>query len=119
MAVLVYAESLTGSIKKAALEAVTYGKQTAAALGTECIALTIGKADDSDRLGKCGASKVYNVAASDDFDAQVYAEIIANAAKKLNADCVIFRALFFRKIISRSRSCTPRSRNGFCCHHRS
>lgn len=90
MAVLVYAESLTGSIKKAALEAVTYGKQTAAALGTECIALTIGKADHSDRLGKCGADKVYNVAASDDFDAQVYAGIIGNAAKKLNADCVVF-----------------------------
>ncbi|MGH1337361.1 MAG: electron transfer flavoprotein subunit alpha/FixB family protein [Aureispira sp.] len=90
MAVLVYAESLSGSIKKAALEAVTYGKQTAAALGTECIALTIGQADDSDKLGQCGADKVYNVAASNDFDAQVYAGIIANAAKKLNADCVVF-----------------------------
>lgn len=90
MAVLVYAESLTGSVKKAALEAVTYGKQTATALGTECIALTIGQADDSDKLGKCGADKVYNVAASNDFDAQVYAGIIANAAKKLNADCVVF-----------------------------
>ncbi|MFK7799175.1 MAG: electron transfer flavoprotein subunit alpha/FixB family protein [Aureispira sp.] len=90
MAVLVYAESLTGSVKKAALEAVTYGKQTAAALGTECIALTIGQADDSDKLGKCGADKVYNVAASNDFDAQVYAAIIANAAKKLGADCVVF-----------------------------
>ena len=90
MAVLVYAESLTGSIKKAALEAVTYGKQTANALGTECIALTIGQADDSDKLGKCGADKVYNVAASNDFDAQVYAAIIANAAQKLGADCVVF-----------------------------
>lgn len=90
MAVLVYAESLTGSVKKAALEAVTYGKQTATALGTECIALTIGQADDSDKLGKCGADKVYNVAASNDFDAQVYAAIIANAAKKLGADCVVF-----------------------------
>jgi electron transfer flavoprotein alpha subunit len=90
MAVLVYAESLTGSIKKAALEAVTYGKQTAAALGTECIALTIGQADDSDKLGMCGADKVYNVAASNDFDAQIYAGIISNAAKKLNANCVVF-----------------------------
>jgi electron transfer flavoprotein alpha subunit len=90
MAVLVYAESLTGSIKKAALEAVTYGKQAAAALGTECIALTIGQADDSDKLGKCGADKVYNVAASNDFDAQVYAAIVANAAQKLGADCVVF-----------------------------
>lgn len=38
MAVLVFAESLTGSIKKPALEALTYGAQTANKLGTTCIA---------------------------------------------------------------------------------
>jgi electron transfer flavoprotein alpha subunit len=90
MAVLVYAESLTGSIKKAATEAVTYGKLTAQALGTECVALTIGKADGAEILGQYGASKVYNVAASDDFDAQSYAAIISNAAEAINADVVIF-----------------------------
>jgi electron transfer flavoprotein alpha subunit len=90
MSVLVFAESLAGSIKKAATEAVTYGKLTAQVLGTECIALTIGTADGAETLGQYGASKVYNVTASDDFDAQSYAGIISNAAKALNADVVIF-----------------------------
>lgn len=90
MAVLVFAESLSGSIKKAALEAVTYGHKVAQSLGTDCIALTIGKAEAAASLGQYGASKVYNVAASDEFDAQVYAAIISNAAKKLGADVVVF-----------------------------
>jgi len=90
MAVLVFAESLSGSIKKAALEAVTYGHKVAQSLGTDCIALTIGKSEGAAALGQYGASKVYNVAASDDFDAQVYAAVISNAATKLGADVVIF-----------------------------
>lgn len=90
MAVLVYAESLTGSIKKAALEAVTYGKQTAAALGTECIALTIGKADGQETLGQYGATKVCNVATDADFDPQVYAAVISDAAQQLGANVVVF-----------------------------
>lgn len=90
MAVLVYAESLTGSIKKAAIEAVTYGNLTAQSLGTECIALTIGTAEGAASLGQYGAAKVYNVAASDDFDAQVYAQIISEAATQVGADVVVF-----------------------------
>jgi electron transfer flavoprotein alpha subunit len=90
MAVLVFAESLSGSIKKAALEAVTYGNLAAQVLGTECIALTIGTATGAETLGQHGASKVYNVAASDDFDSQAYATIISAAAAKLGADCVVF-----------------------------
>jgi electron transfer flavoprotein alpha subunit len=90
MAVLVFAESLSGSIKKAAIEAVTYGNLTAKAMGTECIALTIGTSTGAEVLGQYGASKVCNVAASDDFDAQVYASIISDAAAQLGADTVVF-----------------------------
>jgi electron transfer flavoprotein alpha subunit len=90
MAVLVFAESLNGSIKKAALEAVTYGNLTAKALGTECVALTIGTATGAETLGQYGAAKVYNVAGSDEFDSQAYAAIISSAAAKLGADTVVF-----------------------------
>jgi len=90
MSVLVFAESLSGSIKKAALEAVTYGNLTAQALGTECVALTIGTANGGEILGQYGASKVYNVAASDDFDSQSYAAIISAAAAKVGATVVVF-----------------------------
>lgn len=90
MSVLVFAESLNGTIKKAAQEAVAYGNQAAKALGTECLVLTIGKADAAGELGKLGATKVYNVNASNDFDAQVYASIIAQAAQQLSANLIVF-----------------------------
>lgn len=90
MSVLVFAESLTGSIKKVAQEAVAYGYQAAKAMGTECFALTIGNAEGAAELGKIGATKVYNVAASNDFDAQVYASIIAQAAEQLGASLIVF-----------------------------
>jgi electron transfer flavoprotein alpha subunit len=90
MSVLVFAESLSGTVKKAAQEAVAYGYQAAKAMGTDCIAITIGKADAATELGKYGAAKVYNVAASNDFDAQVYASIIAQAAEQLSASLIVF-----------------------------
>jgi electron transfer flavoprotein alpha subunit len=90
MSVLVFAESLTGNIKKVAQEAVAYGYQAAKAMGTECFALTIGNAEGAAELGKIGATKVYNVAASNEFDAQVYASIIAQAADQLGASLIVF-----------------------------
>jgi electron transfer flavoprotein alpha subunit len=90
MSVLVFAESLTGTIKKAAQEAVAYGYQAAKILGTDCLALTIGTSEGADALGQFGASKVYNVDASNDFDAQVYSSIIAQAAEQLGATLIVF-----------------------------
>lgn len=90
MAVLVFAESLTGLIKKAALEVVTYGYQVAQALETECIALTIGAAEGAASLGQYGATKVYNVATNKAFDSQVYASILAQASDQLGADVIVF-----------------------------
>jgi electron transfer flavoprotein alpha subunit len=90
MAVLVFAESLTGKIKKTALEAVAYGYKVAQQQGTTCIALTIGKADGAEQLGVYGAAKVLNFAAATHFDAQVFAAIIAEVAKENSADVVVF-----------------------------
>jgi len=89
MAVLVFAESLTGQIKKGALEAVAYGSQTAKALGTKCIAVTVGKADGADTLSEYGADEVYSVAYDGGFDSQVYTAALAGAAEKLGADVII------------------------------
>ena len=61
--VLVFAETNKGKFKKAAFEAVTYGYKTAQILGTDCVALTLGTAEDAGQLGKYGASKVYQYAA--------------------------------------------------------
>ena len=88
MSVLVYTESPKGNFKKAALEAVTYGKKVADLLGTTCAALTIGSVNDAGQLGQYGASTVYNVAGGD-FDSQVFAATIADAAKQAGASVVI------------------------------
>ncbi|MEM1218534.1 MAG: electron transfer flavoprotein subunit alpha/FixB family protein [Bacteroidota bacterium] len=89
--VLVFAESQKGQFKKAAFEAVTFGKQTADALGTSCVALTLGSSDNAGELGVYGAEKVYTV--GDDslnrFDSQVYTKVIAAAANELGASVVV------------------------------
>lgn len=90
--VLVYAESPGGELKKAAFEAVTYGKKTAEVLGTECIAITLGSnVGNAGQLGKYGASKVYNLSSAnlDNFDSQVFSKVLAKAAQDLGADTVI------------------------------
>lgn len=89
MAVLVFAESLTGKIKKGALEAVAYGSQTAKALGTKCIAVTVGSPEGGDTLGEYGADEVYNVGYDGGFDSRVYTAALAGAAEKLGADVIV------------------------------
>ena len=88
--VLVYAESPKGQFKKSAFEAVTYGKMVADAMGKSCTALVIGNAENAGQLGKYGASKVVQAnGAFENFDSQVFASIIANAAKEIGAEVVI------------------------------
>ncbi|OAV42641.1 electron transfer flavoprotein subunit alpha/FixB family protein [Lewinella sp. 4G2] len=87
--VLVFAEAVNGNFKKAAHEAVTYGTKTAAALGTDCVALTIGSVNDAGNLGRFGATKVYNVPGVDSFDSGVYTAAIAGTAQQLGAKTII------------------------------
>lgn len=89
MSVLVYAESPGGELKKAALEAVTYGHKVAQLYGTDVIALTIGEVSGAGILGQYGASKVLNVPSAKDFDSQVYTKIIAGIAQKMGANVII------------------------------
>lgn len=87
--VLVFAEASKGHFKKAAFEAVTYGKKIATALGTDCAALTLGSVENAGQLGEYGASAVYNVAGVGAFDSQVYTTVIADAAKEKGATVVV------------------------------
>ena len=89
--VLVFAESPRGNLKKAAFEAVTYGKKVAGALGTDCVALTLGAVKDAGELGRYGASRVLNVAdaALNNFDSQTYAAAIADVAKNNGATVIV------------------------------
>lgn len=91
MAILVYAESLTGDCKKPAFEAVYYGSQLAEKSGTECIALVLGEANNAPELGEYGADKVLQVTHDNlkDFDSQVYSAVIAQVVEQVNANRVI------------------------------
>lgn len=91
MSVLVYVESPKGHIKKTGNEVITYGARLAAAAGTECIALLIGKADDPASCGLYGASRVIhaNAASELDFDSQSFTSLIADVAGRTGANYVI------------------------------
>lgn len=91
--ILVYTESEEGKIKKIALEAVAYAKGIADQMGTSVTAVSIN-ANDISELGKYGASKVLQV--SNDklgkFNAEAYADVLAQAAKNEDAKVIVVTA---------------------------
>jgi electron transfer flavoprotein alpha subunit len=93
MSVLVFAESSEGKFKKIAFEAVSYGKKIATQLGTQLVALTIN-AENASEVATYGAEKIIKVNDGDlaTFNAQITAAIIAQAAKKENAEVVVIDA---------------------------
>ena len=90
MSVLVYTESEEGKMKTIALEAVAYAKGIADQMGTSVTAISIN-AGDTSTLGKYGATKILQT--SDEklgkFNAEAYADVIAQAAKKEDAKVII------------------------------
>lgn len=90
MSVLVYTESENGKLKKNAFEVASYAKEVAGQLGTSAIAVTFNAQDD-DRLGEYGISKVLKV--SNDqlhtFNAKAFANVIAQAVEKKEAKVLI------------------------------
>ena len=91
MSVLVFIDQSEGHIKKSSFEAASYGAKVAEQLGTTAEGIVLGSvADDVAALGNYGIKKVHTVAdaALNNFDAQVYTKIIAQAAA--NADVIVF-----------------------------
>ncbi|TQD39804.1 electron transfer flavoprotein subunit alpha/FixB family protein [Haloflavibacter putidus] len=90
MSVLVYTESENGKFKKAAFEAASYAKGIADKMDTNVTAVSVNAEDTSD-LGKYGVSKVLKV--NNDklqkFNADAYADVIAQAAKNEDAKVVV------------------------------
>jgi len=93
MSVLVFIDQSEGQIKKSSYEAASYAAQTAEKLGTVAEAIVLGTvADDLAALGNYGIKKVHTVADAslNNFDAQVYAKVISQAAEQTGADVVVF-----------------------------
>ncbi|MGB4775468.1 MAG: electron transfer flavoprotein subunit alpha/FixB family protein [Daejeonella sp.] len=101
MSVIVYVENENGLFKKSTFEVISYAKSVASLLGTELTAISIGDVNETElsNLGKYGASKVLNVSNEKlkTFVNQAYASIIAEAAKKENANVVILANSFTGK----------------------
>ncbi len=93
MSVLIFIDQSEGQVKKASLEALTYGAKVAEQLGTTAEGVVLGKSkDDLAALGKYGVKKIHQVSndALDHFDAQVYTKVIAQAVEASGATVVIF-----------------------------
>jgi len=91
--VLVYIDQADQQIKKASLEALSYGAAIAQQLGISIEALVLGTVqDDLTNLGKYGASKVHHLKNEllNSLDVKVHSTLIAAAAKKLNATVLVF-----------------------------
>jgi len=98
MAILVYTENWDGKLKKASYELVNYAHAIAQMYNTEVIALTIGKTEAGafEALAKYGASKLVQVTNEklNNFVAQAYTDVIAQACAKYNATVLIFNNNF-------------------------
>jgi electron transfer flavoprotein alpha subunit len=93
MSVLVFIDTAEDHVKKASLEALSYGAKVAAQLGTTAEGVALGKAPaDLSALGKYGVKKIHHVTNStlDHFDAQVYTNVIAQVAQASGAKVIIF-----------------------------
>ncbi len=103
MSVLIFAESAEGKFKKAAFEAVSYGKQVAAKTGGDavvlCAAQNLPSSEDLAALGKYGANKVLSVALSDDRPAAM-AEALVAAANSLGAKVIVVSNNYMGKSIA-------------------
>lgn len=93
MSVLIFIDHTSGMIKKASREALTYGAQLAAQLGTTAEGILLGNVEeDLSALGKHGVQKIYHIQHQnlDVFDAQVYTKVLAQAAEQTGAQVLVF-----------------------------
>lgn len=91
--VLIFIDKSEGHIKKASLEAISYGAAVAGQLGVNAEGIVLGSvSEDLAALGKYGVKKIHHVnnPAFDEFDAQVNTAAIAEAVKTTGAKVVIF-----------------------------
>jgi len=93
MSVLIFIDQSEGHIKKSSFEALSYGAKVAEQIGTTAEGIVLGKlSDDIASLGKYGVKKIHHAAADafNTLDAQVYAQVIAEAVASTGATVVVF-----------------------------
>jgi electron transfer flavoprotein alpha subunit len=88
MSVLVYIESENGNFKKAALEVASYASALANQTNSALTAVVFN-AEDCSILAKYGVDKILNVQTTQDFNAEVYADVIKQAVEKEHSKLVV------------------------------
>ncbi len=103
MSVLIFLDQADGHIKGSSFEVAAYGAAIAKQTGTTAEAIVFGTvADDLATIGHYGITKVHTVKneALNNFDAQIFTKIIADAAMAINATVVVFSNNFTGKAIA-------------------
>ena len=93
MSVLIFVDMAEGQVKKASLEALSYGAKLAEQTGTAAEGVVLGTAkEDLALLGQYGISRIHHVnnPALDQLDAQLYTKVIAQVAGATAATVVVF-----------------------------
>src|SRR5215467_8063277 len=93
MSVLIFMDAPEGHVKKASVEVLSYGSKLAQQISTSAEAVVLGSiADDLSTFGKYGVKKIHHVnnPALDQFDAQVYTNVIAQVAEATGAKVIVF-----------------------------
>src|SRR5215213_7528664 len=93
MSVLIFIDHTDGHVKKASLEALSYGAKLAEQLGTTAEGVLLGSVnEDVAALGKYGIKKVHqaNNPAFDHLDSQVFTKAIAEIAQSAGAKVIVF-----------------------------
>jgi len=93
MSVLIFIDSSEGHVKKASLEAMSYGSAIAKQLNTIAEGVILGSVgDDLAALGKYGVKKIHQINndSLNHFDAQVFANVIAQVAESSGAKVIVF-----------------------------
>ena len=93
MSVLVFIDTAEGHVKKASLEALTYGSKIADQLGVAAEGIVLGSVkDDLSPLGKYGVKKIHHVnnESLNQMDSQVYSKLIAQLAEQTGAKVIVF-----------------------------
>jgi len=91
--VLIFLDQAGGHIRKASLEAASYGAAIATQTCTTTEAIVLGTiSEDLSSLGKYGISTVHNIsdASLDEMDAAVYTKVIADFITASNATVIVF-----------------------------
>ena len=93
MSVLIFIDHLDGHIKKASLEAISYGARIAEQLGTTAEGVVLGSVgEDLAALGNYGVQKIHQAQndAFNQLDSQVAAKAIGQLAESIGAKVIVF-----------------------------